>query len=184
MNSLVLRFSRQIAACLVFFVAAQMSEAAALPLQDQQQQQTPAQQPSQAQQAQPAQQQQPATPAQDSNQQAAPADTNSPQAPAPANQPAPNQQAAPDQSSPGFASRSQDGQQDVEQRDSQKPVGTAVGPYARPSGIAGSRPAGAAIAPAKQRRVKALLIRVGLIVAGAAAAGAVVGLSKQSPSRP
>jgi hypothetical protein len=66
----------------------------------------------------------------------------------------------------------------------QQPVGTAAGPYTRPSGVAGSRPAGAAIAPAKQKRVKAVVIRVGLIVGGAAAVGAVVGLSKASPSHP
>jgi hypothetical protein len=66
----------------------------------------------------------------------------------------------------------------------QQPVGTAAGPYTKPTGVAGSRPSGAAIAPAKQKRVKSILIRVGLIVGGAAAVGAVVGLSKGSSSRP
>ena len=153
-QSLVLRFSRQIAATLVLMVAAQMSEAAALPVQQEQQ-------PADTQ-----QQAQPQTSA------ATPAEV--PQAPAPASQ------QNPDQAEPGFASRSQDAQP----QDSQKPVGTAAGPYSRPTGVAGSRPAGAAIAPAKQRRVKAIVIRISLIVAGAAAAGAVIGLSKGSPSRP
>jgi hypothetical protein len=63
-------------------------------------------------------------------------------------------------------------------------VGTAAGPYARPSGAAGSRPAGAAIAPSKQKRKKSLAIRVGLIVGGAVAVGTVAGLSMASSSRP
>lgn len=66
----------------------------------------------------------------------------------------------------------------------QEPVGTAVAPYQKTVGVASSRPAGAVIAPAKQRRAHSLLIRVGLIVGGAAAIGTVVALSKASPSRP
>jgi hypothetical protein len=63
-------------------------------------------------------------------------------------------------------------------------VGTAAAPYEKPTGVPGSRPAGAAIAPAKQKRVRAIVIRVGLILAGAGAVGAVVGLSKASHSQP
>lgn len=66
----------------------------------------------------------------------------------------------------------------------QKPVGTAAGPVTRPSGIAGARPSGAAIAPAKQRRVKAFFIRASIILAAAGATGAVIALSHGSPSRP
>ena len=65
-----------------------------------------------------------------------------------------------------------------------KPVGTAVAPYVKPSGIAASRPAGAAIAPAKQRRSHAFVIKVALIAGAAAAGGAVVALSAGSRSRP
>jgi hypothetical protein len=65
-----------------------------------------------------------------------------------------------------------------------EPVGTAVAPYEKTVGAASSRPAGAVIAPAKQRRAHSLLIRLGLIVGGAAAIGTVVALSKASPSRP
>jgi hypothetical protein len=159
-NSLLLRLARPVALCLSFFVTGQMT-AAALPLQQEQNQQ-PA----------PAQQTQPATPDSQpvTNQQAQPA--------TPAQQP--------DAPAPAFASRSQDGAQtgDPERRDAQNPVGTAAGPSTRPTGVAGSRPAGAAIAPSKQKRVKAIYIRVALIVAGAAAAGAVIGLSKGSPSHP
>ncbi len=66
----------------------------------------------------------------------------------------------------------------------QQPVGTAAAPYEKPTGVAGSRPAGAAIAPAKQRRVRAIVIRVGLVLAAGAAVGAVVGLSKATHSTP
>jgi hypothetical protein len=64
------------------------------------------------------------------------------------------------------------------------PVGTAVAPYEKGMGIAASRPAGAVIAPAKQRRTRSFVIRVGLIVGAAVAVGTVVGLSSASPSRP
>ena len=75
--------------------------------------------------------------------------------------------------------------QDADQQNQpQKPVGTAAGPVTRPAGVAGARPSGAAIAPAKQRRVHAFYFRVGIIVAAAAATGAVIALSHASPGRP
>ena len=79
------------------------------------------------------------------------------------------------------------GAQDADQTQQgqpQKPVGTAAGPVTRPTGIAGASPSGAAIAPAKQRRVKAFFIRASIILAAAGAAGAVIALSHASPSRP
>jgi hypothetical protein len=154
---LVLRFAKQVAAVVVLTMAAQMSEAAVL-----QEPQQPA--PEQAQQQQ--------TPAQaGGDQQTGKPGADIPQAPDPASQ---------QQAEPGFASRSQD----ALPQDAQKPVGTAAGPYTKPTGVAGSRPAGAAIAPAKQKRKKALMIRVGLIVGGAVAVGTVAGLSMASSSRP
>jgi len=66
----------------------------------------------------------------------------------------------------------------------QAPVGTAAAPYEKPTGVPGSRPAGAAIAPAKQRRVRAIVISLGLVLAGAGAIGAIAGLSKASHSQP
>ena len=66
----------------------------------------------------------------------------------------------------------------------QQPVGTAAAPYEKPTGVAGSRPAGAAIAPAKQRRVRTIVISIGIALAAGAAVGAVVGLSKASHSQP
>jgi hypothetical protein len=67
---------------------------------------------------------------------------------------------------------------------SQEPLGTAVAPYEKGIGIAASRPAGAVIAPAKQRRTRSFLIKVGLLVGAGVAVGTVVGLSKASPSQP
>ena len=64
------------------------------------------------------------------------------------------------------------------------PVGTAVAPYIKPNGAPASRPAGAAIAPAKQRRVRSWAIRVGLLAGAAIAIGAVTAASMGSPSRP
>lgn len=70
------------------------------------------------------------------------------------------------------------------QNDTTKPVGTAVGPYEKTNGITASRPAGAVIAPAKQRRVRAILIKVGVIVGAGVAIGTVAALSHGSPSQP
>lgn len=64
------------------------------------------------------------------------------------------------------------------------PIGTAAAPSEEPVGAAGSRPAGAVIAPAKQRRVHTILIRVGLIVGASIAIGTVAALSHASPSQP
>ncbi|HEX3661977.1 MAG TPA: hypothetical protein VHU89_11125 [Acidobacteriaceae bacterium] len=90
-----------------------------------------------------------------------------PEAPQPQNTAAPSQQQSnPPQSAP------------------QQPLGTAAAPYEQPSGITASRPAGAAIAPAKQRRTRTFIIRVGVIVAAAVAVGTVVALSSSSPSTP
>jgi hypothetical protein len=86
---------------------------------------------------------------------------------------------------PQSSAQPQEQPQKAQQQNSpQQPVGTAAAPYEKPTGVPGSRPAGAAIAPAKQRRVRAIVIRVGLVLAGAGAVGAVVGLSKASHSQP
>lgn len=70
------------------------------------------------------------------------------------------------------------------QENSSPPVGTAVAPYEKTTGVAASRPAGAVIAPAKQKRRRAFVVRVGLLVGAAVAVGTVVALSKGSPSHP
>ena len=70
------------------------------------------------------------------------------------------------------------------QDNTHKPVGTAAAPYQPTVGIAGSRPAGAAIAPAKQRRVRTIVISLGVIAGAGIAIGSVAALSHGSPSRP
>jgi len=73
---------------------------------------------------------------------------------------------------------------DQSQNGATKPVGTAAAPLETTSGVAVSRPAGAVIAPAKQRRARAILIRVSIVVGAAVAVGTVVALSRGSSSRP
>ncbi|HTV81140.1 MAG TPA: hypothetical protein VME18_00710 [Acidobacteriaceae bacterium] len=67
---------------------------------------------------------------------------------------------------------------------SSQPVGTAAAPLMKPVGVAASRPAGAAIAPAKQRRIRVLAIRWGLILGAAIALGTVAAATMGSPRRP
>jgi hypothetical protein len=66
----------------------------------------------------------------------------------------------------------------------QEPVGTAAAQPVKTTGVAASEPAGAAIAPARQRRARSILIKVGAIVGAGVAVGTVVALSSGSPSRP
>lgn len=66
----------------------------------------------------------------------------------------------------------------------QKPVGTAaVGP-SKVSGVAASQPAGVAVAPAKQRRARTIVLRVGAILGAGAAVGTVIALTRATPSKP
>lgn len=96
--------------------------------------------------------------------------------------PAPGRpQATDDRSGPAGGSQSSSEQT---QNGAPKPVGTAAAPYEKTTGVAASRPAGAVIAPAKQRRARSILIRVGVVVGAAVAVGTVVALSRASPSRP
>jgi hypothetical protein len=100
----------------------------------------------------------------------------------PQSQTAPSPQAVP----PDSASVNQPAQADAQQQQNgdTQPVGTAAAPLEKTSGVAASRPAGAVIAPAKQRRARAILIRVSIVIGAAVAVGTVVALSRASPSRP
>jgi hypothetical protein len=84
--------------------------------------------------------------------------------------------------------------QPVQQKQDDSP-GQAQNPSNVPSGAAGakaapakgapaSRPVGSAIAPAKQRERRSLLIKVGLVAGACVAVGSALALSKGSPSRP
>lgn len=70
------------------------------------------------------------------------------------------------------------------QQNPNEPVGTAAAPVVTPEGAPASRPAGAAIAPIKQRRTRVFVIRMALIVGAAVAIGTVAGTSLASPSHP
>ena len=64
------------------------------------------------------------------------------------------------------------------------PVGAAAAPVTKTTGIAAAQPAGAAFAPAKQKRARLVLVKVGLIVGAGVAVGTVAALAAASPSRP
>ena len=66
----------------------------------------------------------------------------------------------------------------------QRPVGTAASEAPSASGVAASQPAGVAIAPAKQRRVRTIVLRTGAIIAAGVAVGSVVALTAATSSKP
>lgn len=66
----------------------------------------------------------------------------------------------------------------------QKPVGTAAAEAPDTSGIAASQPAGIAMAPAKQRRTRTLILRMGALIGAGVAVGSVVALTAATSSKP
>ena len=92
-------------------------------------------------------------------------------------------QSSPMQSSQTQSSQTQQRRQTTP-RPSQKPVGTAAAEAPNASGIAASQPAGVAIAPAKQHRVRTLILRTGAIIGAGVAIGTVVALTAATPSKP
>ncbi len=66
----------------------------------------------------------------------------------------------------------------------QRPVGTAAAEAPKVSGITAAQPAGVAVAPAKQRRVRTIVLKVGAILGAGAAVGTVVALTAATPSKP
>jgi len=65
-----------------------------------------------------------------------------------------------------------------------EPSGTAAAQTGQISGNAASRPAGAAIAPAKQHQARSFLIKMGVIAGAGIALGTVYGLSRASGPKP
>ena len=63
-------------------------------------------------------------------------------------------------------------------------TGTAAAPAGTVSGTVASRPAGVAIAPAKQRHVRSFLIKLGVVAGAGIALGTVYALSRGSSSTP
>jgi hypothetical protein len=90
------------------------------------------------------------------------------------------------QSLPDSPSATQQGQQAPAQpnKKDQAPLGAAAAQQGVTAGGAASKPAGSAIAPAKQRQVRSLLIKLGVIAAGGAAIGAVYALTRGTSSTP
>jgi len=72
----------------------------------------------------------------------------------------------------------------AQKQEVQRPVGTAAAEAPKVSGITAAQPAGVAIAPAKQRRVRTIVLKVGAIVGAGAALGTVIALSEATPSKP
>jgi cytoskeletal protein RodZ len=70
------------------------------------------------------------------------------------------------------------------QKSPERPAGAAVGQAGETAGGPASRPAGNAIAPAKQRQTRSLLIKIGVLAAAGVAVGAVVGLTRGTSSKP
>jgi hypothetical protein len=66
----------------------------------------------------------------------------------------------------------------------ERPLGTAAAEIGNASGTAASKPAGVAIAPAKQHQSRSLLIKLGAVLGAGVAIGTVMALSNSSPSRP
>ena len=81
-------------------------------------------------------------------------------------------------------SEGQQSSPNAQPKGTQEPVGTAAAESVETTGVAASNPAGAAIAPAKQRRTRSILIKVGALVGAGVAIGTVAALSSGSPSRP
>jgi predicted lipid-binding transport protein (Tim44 family) len=64
------------------------------------------------------------------------------------------------------------------------PSGAAGAKAAKVKGAPVAKPAGAAVAPARQRGHRSLLIKLGLVAGAGIAVGSAVALAERSPSRP
>jgi hypothetical protein len=65
-----------------------------------------------------------------------------------------------------------------------EPVGAAAAESVPTAGGAAAKPAGVAIAPAKQHQTRSLLLKIGAVVAAGAAVGTIYALSHSTPSTP
>ncbi len=92
---------------------------------------------------------------------------------------------APQQSAPSEQQSSSAAQPDHPQPQTvQEPEGTAAAERGRTAGGAGSKPAGMAIAPAKQKQTRSLLIKLGAVAAAGLAFGTVYALTRATPAVP
>ena len=93
------------------------------------------------------------------------------------------QNSAADKGGAAVESASQEQPSPAPQNTQTLPAGTAAAPYEKQEGVSASKPAGAAIAPGKQRRIHSFAIRAGLLIGAAIAIGVVTAASLGSPSR-
>ena len=101
--------------------------------------------------------------------------------PAPASNTAPSQ---PAQAQPSELPNSPGSVRPQQPAVTERPLGTAAAEIGNASGTAASKPAGVAIAPAKQHQSRSLLIKLGAVLGAGVAIGTVMALSNASPSRP
>lgn len=95
------------------------------------------------------------------------------------------QQSTPVQQPPSSAQTGSSSTTDQDQTQKpQRPVGTAAAEAPRGNGVTAAQPSGVAIAPAKQRRVRTIMLRVGAMVGAGAAVGTVIALTMATPSKP
>jgi hypothetical protein len=71
-----------------------------------------------------------------------------------------------------------------QQQSTQPPSGAAGAKAANVKGAPVAQPVGAAVAPARQRGHRSLLIKIGLLAGAGIAVGTVIALSEKSPTRP
>jgi outer membrane biosynthesis protein TonB len=96
----------------------------------------------------------------------------------------PNTSELPDAPMPAQAAQQEQTDPSQTQNPGTAPSGAAAAKAAPAKGAPASRPVGAAIAPAKQRGHRSLLIKVGLVAGACVAVGSVVALSKASSAKP
>ena len=102
-------------------------------------------------------------------------------------QPAASPQTAPPPANPGATPNTAPQQTTPQQTTpprTETPVGAATAERGRTLGGVASRPAGVAIAPAKQHQVRSILIKTGAVVAGAVAVGTIYALHRSTGSNP
>lgn len=105
----------------------------------------------------------------------------------PAQAPSSQTTAAPNSTDPNRTDPNQTdpSQTDPKQKEvPQRPVGTAAAEAPKVNGVTAAQPAGVAIAPAKQRRVRTIVLRVGALLGAGAALGTVIALTAATPSKP
>lgn len=91
---------------------------------------------------------------------------------------------SPSQSPTVDSSQPQSAQSPPPDGNPQRPVGMAAAEAPTVSGVTAAQPAGVAIAPAKQRRVRTLVLKVGALVGAGVALRTTLALTAGTPSKP